>query len=147
MHPGRLIMQINVVQNYISDNFYFDHKIVRTNLTEIFFLTHTNKLKITISNSKKRSHYRIFTDFGNVFLRSPSNLCCEFSISTYYWTLSLIFQSKRWPIPVTYLSRTCHREKRFRVLKQTCYFWCQSVAPQQGVICLLVQTFSAWQSF
>ena len=37
IHPGRLIMNINVVQNDISDNFYFDHKAVQSNLTELFF--------------------------------------------------------------------------------------------------------------
>ena len=33
---GRLIMKVNVVQNDISDNFYFEHKAVRSNLTEFF---------------------------------------------------------------------------------------------------------------
>ena len=28
MNPGRFIMEINVVQNDISDNFYFDYKAV-----------------------------------------------------------------------------------------------------------------------
>ena len=28
MHPGRLIMKIDIVYNYISDNFYFDYKAV-----------------------------------------------------------------------------------------------------------------------
>ena len=37
MNPERLIMKINIVKNYISDNFYFDHKAVRSNLTELFF--------------------------------------------------------------------------------------------------------------
>ena len=37
MHPGRLIMGINVVLNDISENFYFDHKAVQSNLTELFF--------------------------------------------------------------------------------------------------------------
>ena len=32
MHPERLIMEINLVQNYISDNFHFDHKVVQSNL-------------------------------------------------------------------------------------------------------------------
>ena len=32
MHPERLIMENNLVQNYISDNFHFDHKVVRSNL-------------------------------------------------------------------------------------------------------------------
>ena len=34
---SRLIMEINVIQNEISDNFYFDHKAVKSNLTELFF--------------------------------------------------------------------------------------------------------------
>ena len=46
MHPGTLIMEINVVLNNISDNFYFDYEVVKSNLTEQFFLNHTNKLKI-----------------------------------------------------------------------------------------------------
>ena len=29
MHPGRLIMVINIVYNDISDNFYFDYKAVQ----------------------------------------------------------------------------------------------------------------------
>ena len=33
MHPERLIMEINVVQNYVSDYFHFDHKAVWSNLT------------------------------------------------------------------------------------------------------------------
>ena len=37
MHPERLILKINVVQNYIFDSFYCDHKAVRSNLTELFF--------------------------------------------------------------------------------------------------------------
>ena len=37
MHPGKLIMGINVVLNNISGNFYFDHKAARSNLTEQFF--------------------------------------------------------------------------------------------------------------
>ena len=32
MQPERLIMGINLVQNYISDNFHFDHKVVQSNL-------------------------------------------------------------------------------------------------------------------
>ena len=35
MHPGRLIMDINVVQNDISDKFYFDYKAVQLNLTKL----------------------------------------------------------------------------------------------------------------
>ena len=38
MHPGRLVVDINVVQNEISDNSHFDHKAVGSNLTEVFFL-------------------------------------------------------------------------------------------------------------
>ena len=36
MHPETLIMEIHVVQNYIYDNFYFDHKTVWSNQTTIF---------------------------------------------------------------------------------------------------------------
>ena len=50
MHPERLIMDINVVQNDISDNFNSDYKAVQTNLTELFFLNLMNKLKIMIFN-------------------------------------------------------------------------------------------------
>ena len=32
MHPERLIMEINLVQNYIFDNFYLDNEAVRSNL-------------------------------------------------------------------------------------------------------------------
>ena len=32
MHHERLIIEINLVQNYISDNFHFDHKAVRSQL-------------------------------------------------------------------------------------------------------------------
>ena len=67
MHPERLIMKINVVQNNISDNFYFDDKAVRSNLTELFFKTLMNKLKITIFNSKKSSHERILDMLFNAF--------------------------------------------------------------------------------
>ena len=63
VHPRKLIMKIKVV-NDISDNFYFDHKAVRSNLTELFFKTLMNKWKITTFNSKKSSHERIFADFG-----------------------------------------------------------------------------------
>jgi len=35
MDPGRLIMEINVVQNDISDDFYFGNKAVQSNLTEL----------------------------------------------------------------------------------------------------------------
>ena len=38
MHPERLIMKINLVWNYISDNFHFDHITLRSNPTELFFL-------------------------------------------------------------------------------------------------------------
>ena len=36
VHPGRLIMVINIIKNYISDNFYSDYKAVRSNLTVLF---------------------------------------------------------------------------------------------------------------
>ena len=32
MQPERLIIGINLVQNYISDNFHSDHKVVQSNL-------------------------------------------------------------------------------------------------------------------
>ena len=32
MHPERLIMEISLVQNYIFDNFHFDHEVVQPNL-------------------------------------------------------------------------------------------------------------------
>ena len=38
MHSERLIIEINIVRTYISDNIQFDHKTVRLNLTELFFL-------------------------------------------------------------------------------------------------------------
>ena len=31
MQPERLIMGLNLVQNYISDNFNFDHEVVQSN--------------------------------------------------------------------------------------------------------------------
>ena len=37
MHPERLIMENDAVQNNISDNFHFDRKAVRSNLTELIF--------------------------------------------------------------------------------------------------------------
>ena len=87
MHPRRLIMEINYVINEISDNFYSDYKAVRSNLTELFFQTLMNKLKITIFNFKKNFQHWIFADFGYVILRSPSNLCCKFhhEISRYWF--------------------------------------------------------------
>ena len=51
MHPGRLIMDINVVLNDISEKFYFDNKAVQSNLTKLLFLNLMNKLKIMIFNS------------------------------------------------------------------------------------------------
>ena len=69
MHPEMLIKKINLDQNYNSDNFHSDHKAVRSNLTELFFKTSMNKLKITIFNlKKKKKHYWILTDFGYVYL-------------------------------------------------------------------------------
>ena len=38
MHPERLIMEINIVYNYISDNFYFDHKAVQSNPNFLAYL-------------------------------------------------------------------------------------------------------------
>ena len=32
MQPGRFIVEINIVYNYISDNFYFDNEVVQSNL-------------------------------------------------------------------------------------------------------------------
>ena len=58
MHRGRLIIEINVVKNYISDNFYFDHKVVLSNLMKLFFLNLMNTLKIMI--------YPLFGDFPTV---------------------------------------------------------------------------------
>ena len=37
VHPRKLIITINVVQNDISDNLYFDYKAEKSNLTELFF--------------------------------------------------------------------------------------------------------------
>ena len=37
MYPERLIIDIYVVQNDISGNFYFDYKVVQSNQTELFF--------------------------------------------------------------------------------------------------------------
>ena len=37
MHRERLIMEINAVQNFISDKFNSDHKAARSNLTELIF--------------------------------------------------------------------------------------------------------------
>ena len=46
MHPGRLIMVINV-----SDNFYSYYKAVESNLPELFFSNLMNKFKIIIFNA------------------------------------------------------------------------------------------------
>ena len=43
MHPGRLITEIHVVQNDISDIFYFYHKALQSNLTESFFVNLSKK--------------------------------------------------------------------------------------------------------
>ena len=47
MHPARLIMEINIVQNGISDNFYFDNKAVQSNLTELKISDDVIKKKYT----------------------------------------------------------------------------------------------------
>ena len=51
MHPERLIIDINVVYKYISDNFYFDYKTLQVNLTELFKKIVTNELKMMIFSS------------------------------------------------------------------------------------------------
>ena len=57
MHPGKLIMDTNVVQNDISDNFYCDHKAVQSNLTELFVLYLMNKLRRSFLTVPFFSHY------------------------------------------------------------------------------------------
>ena len=49
MHPGRLIIEINV-KNDISDDFYFDYKAVQSNLTKKIISNLRHKLKIMIFN-------------------------------------------------------------------------------------------------
>ena len=44
-----------------------------------------NKLKITIFNSKKSFHHQTFPYFGYAILCSPSNLCCEFRLSFFFF--------------------------------------------------------------
>ena len=53
MHLGRLIMDINVVYNNISDNFYSDYKAVQSNLTVYFDCTSTNCKNLKFSSVKK----------------------------------------------------------------------------------------------
>ena len=61
MHHGRFIIEINVVQNDISDNFYFDHKAVQSNLTELFFLNLMNKFKTFFSDFPSELNYNFLT--------------------------------------------------------------------------------------
>ena len=42
MHPGRFIMKINIVYNYISDNFYFDYKAVQFDYKVLFSILGEN---------------------------------------------------------------------------------------------------------
>ena len=37
MHPGRLIMEVNIVYNDISDNFYFEYKAVQFDYKAVFY--------------------------------------------------------------------------------------------------------------
>ena len=57
MHAGRLIIDINIVQNDIYDNFYSDHKAVQSNLTELFFLNLMNRLRCSFLTVTFFSHY------------------------------------------------------------------------------------------
>ena len=66
MHPERLSMEISLVQNYIYDNFYFDHKAAQSNLTELFFLN--------LSKKTGGGHLEILT----------------FSVIRFWWTLDML---------------------------------------------------------
>ena len=72
MHPGRLMIEINVVQNDIFDNFDFDHKAVQSNLTELLFLNLMNKLKT------------FFSGFPTIVELQYLNTCYYISLQTYW---------------------------------------------------------------
>ena len=55
MHPGRLIMKVNVVKNDNSDNFYSDHKAV-------FFIEISQKMQ------KKRIFFFLFSPIKKIVL-------------------------------------------------------------------------------
>ena len=99
INPGRLTMEMNVVWNKISENCYFEHKAVWTNLT-IIFSTLMNKLKITIFHSKKCSYHRIFVDFGYVILTILSNERCWCGLYTFFSTsksnFTRLLQNRAW---------------------------------------------------
>ena len=61
MHPGTLIIEINVVQYDISDNFYFNHKAVESNLTELFFLNLMNILKTFFPDFPQELNFNFLT--------------------------------------------------------------------------------------
>ena len=63
MHPREFIMELKVVHNVVSDNFYFDYKAVRLNLTELFFQSLLNKLKLKLLRAIRA---RIFLEFEQV---------------------------------------------------------------------------------
>ena len=50
MYPRELIMKFKVIYKVVSDNFYFDHNAVQSNLTVLLFLNPMNKLKIMVFN-------------------------------------------------------------------------------------------------
>ena len=60
VYPRELIMKVKVVHNVVSDNFYFDYKAVRLNLTELFFQSLLNKLKLKLLRAIRA---RIFLEF------------------------------------------------------------------------------------
>ena len=74
-HPGRLIIEINLVWNVISDNFHSYHKAVRPNMTELFFLSLMNKLKL------RQLGPRIFWNLSEKVSDHPKEQSCQVSCS------------------------------------------------------------------
>ena len=58
-------------------------------MTELFFKTLRNKLKIMIFNSKKGSDERIYADFGYVFQTIQSNERCWCGLYTFFFHLKI----------------------------------------------------------
>ena len=69
MHFQELVMEINVVQNNISDNFYFDYKAAQSNLTVYFACTSTNCKNLKFLSVKKGQKYMSRqADFWGLFI-------------------------------------------------------------------------------
>ena len=71
MDSGRLIMEINIVQNNISDNFYSDYKAVRFDYEAVFYF----RLKYKINSwffsfLQNLSDFSLFQKNMKVYLNS-----------------------------------------------------------------------------